>query len=162
MKICYNGHRLITRSNRLVSGQQKSKGNTNKPPQQPPKPTKSDQSVKVRQVKHVCALTTWCIAQKPRLSQHLQQLVECHTSNTWVPCGQQLPGRAQGVTKAKANTLTSRPGSMKVEKSCVPVWRALAYLIQIKQKCLTRLYPGIPTYMSERSQTEQSSPFQVQ
>ena len=121
---------------------------TNRPNNQP-KPTKSDQSVKVKQVKHGCALTTWCIAQKPRLSQHLQQLVECHTSNNWMPCGQQLPGRAQGVTKAKANTLTSRPGSMKVEKSSVPVWQALAYLIQIKQKCLTRLYPGIATSMSE-------------
>ena len=30
-----------------------------------PKPTKSDQSMKVRQVKHVYALTTWCIAQNP-------------------------------------------------------------------------------------------------
>ena len=83
MKICYNGHRLITRSNRLVSGQQKSKETQTNRPNNQPKPTKSDQSVKVRQVKHVCALTTWCIAQKPRLSQHLQQLVECHTSNTW-------------------------------------------------------------------------------
>ena len=82
MKICYNGHRLITRSNRLVSGQQKSKETQTNPPNNQPKPTKSDQSVKVRQVKHVCALTTWCIAQKPRLSQHLQQLIECHTSNT--------------------------------------------------------------------------------
>ena len=59
-----------------------------------PKPNKADQSMKVRQVKHVCALTTWCIAQKPRLSQHLQQLVECHTSNNGIPCGPQLPGRA--------------------------------------------------------------------
>ena len=82
MKICYNGHRLITRSNRLVSGQQESKETQTDPPNNQPKPTKSDQSVKVRQVKHVCALTTWCIAQKPRLSQHLQLLIECHTSNT--------------------------------------------------------------------------------
>ena len=82
MKICYNGHRLITRSNRLVSGQQKSKETQTNPHNNQPKPTKSDQSVKVRQVKRVCALTTWCIAQKPRLSQHLQQLIECHTSNT--------------------------------------------------------------------------------
>ena len=82
MKICYNSHRLITRSNRLVSGQQKSKETQTNPPNNQPKPTKSDQSVKMRQVKHVCALTTWCIAQKPRLSQHLQQLIECHTSST--------------------------------------------------------------------------------
>ena len=81
-KICYNGHRLITRSNRLVSGQQTKQRNPTNPPNNQPKPTKSDQSVKVKQVKHVCALTTWCIAQKPRLSQHLQQLIECHTSNT--------------------------------------------------------------------------------
>ena len=81
MKICYNSHRLITRSSRLVSGQQKSKETQTNPHNNQPKPTKSDQSV-VRQVKHVCALTTWCIAQKPRLSQHLQQLIECHTSNT--------------------------------------------------------------------------------
>ena len=38
---------------------------------------------------------------------------------------------------------------MKVEQSCVPVWRALAYLIQINQKWLTNLYPGIPTVISE-------------
>ena len=81
MKICYNSHRLITRSSRLVSGQQKSKETQTNPHNNQPKPTKSDQSV-VRRVKHVCALTTWCIAQKPRLSQHLQQLIECHTSNT--------------------------------------------------------------------------------
>ena len=48
MKICYNGHRLITRSNRLVSGQQKSKETQTNPPNNQPKPTKSDQSVKVR------------------------------------------------------------------------------------------------------------------
>ena len=41
----------------------------------------------------------------------------------------------QGVTKAKVNTLTSRPGSMKIEKSCVPVWQALAYLIQNCRMC---------------------------
>ena len=81
MKICYNSHRLITRSSRLVSGQQKSKETQTNPHNNQPKPTKSDQSV-VRQVKRVCALTTWCIAQKSRLSQHLQQLIECHTSNT--------------------------------------------------------------------------------
>ena len=59
----------------------KQKQNKQTAPTTKPKPTKADQSMKVRQVKHVCALTTWCIAQKPRLSQHLQQLVECHTSN---------------------------------------------------------------------------------
>ena len=96
MKICYNSHRLITRSSRLVSGQQKSKKTQTNPHNNQPKPTKSDQSV-VRQVKHVCALTTWCIAQKPRLSQHLQQLIECHTSildAMWLT----VTGRAQCVT----------------------------------------------------------------
>ena len=76
----------------------KQKQNKQTAPTTKPKPTIADQSMKVRQVKHVYAFTTWCIAQKPRLSQHLQQLVECHTSNNWIPCGPQLPGRAQKVS----------------------------------------------------------------
>ena len=160
MKICYDSHRLITRSSRLVSGQQKSKETQTNPHNNQAKPTKSDQSV-VRQVKHVCALTTWCIAQKPRLSQLLQQLIECHTSNTW--CHVANSNRPCTMCyQSTANTLTSRLESMKVEQSCAPVWRALAYLIQIKQKWLTNLYPGIPTFISEWIQTERSSPFQVQ
>ena len=153
----------VTRSNRLVSRQQESKSKTNKPPQQPTQTNKiwpicesetGETCVRSHYLAHSSktpALTTSSAARRMPYFQQLDAL--------WPTVARTC---RQGVTKAKVKTLTSRPGSMKIEKSCVPVWRALAYLIQIKQKCLTRLYPGIPTSMSEWSQTEQSSPFQVQ
>ena len=55
--------------------------------------------------------------------------------------------------QSTANTLTSRPGSMKVEQSCVPVWRALAYLIQIKQKGLPHWQAAVAWWESRLQMT---------
>ena len=56
--------------------------------------TKTDQSMK-GETGETCLRSHYLVhSSKPRLSQPLQQLVECHTSINSIPCGPQLPGRA--------------------------------------------------------------------
>ena len=158
MKICYNSHQLITRADWSVVDKKAKKHK--QPPQHPNQANKiwpicgetGETCVRSHYLVHSSktpALTTSSAAHRMPYSN-----TWCHVANSNQPCTM--------CYQSTANTLTSRPGSMKVEQSCVPVWRALAYLIQIKQKWLTNLYPGIPTFISEWIQAEQSSPFQVQ